>query len=123
MDMHTAAEHQKFKLCEINEFSYENARIYNKKTKQWHDKHIQQRNFILGQQVLLYNSRLKLFPGKLKSRWSGHFRLIKIYSHAVVDLKDEKTGQEFMVNGQQVKHYIDDVSLDLRDDVGFSDPV
>ena len=73
--------------------------------------------------VLLYNSRLKLFLGKLKSRWSGHFRLIKIYSHAVVDLKDEKIGQEFMVNGQRIKHYIDDVSLDSREDVGFYDPV
>ena len=74
IDMHTIIEHRKFQLCELDElrlFSYENARIYKEKTKQWHDKHIQQRSFIAGQQVLLYNSRLKLFLGKLKSRWLG----------------------------------------------------
>ena len=70
MEMHVATEYQKFQLCELDELrllSYKNARIYKEKTKQWHDKHIQQRNLIPGQQGLLYNSILKLFFfGKVK---------------------------------------------------------
>ena len=93
--MHDTVEHRKFQLCDLDElrlFSYENARIYKEKIKQWHDKHIQQRNLISGQQFFLYNSRLKLFPGKLRSRWFRPFRLINIHPHGAVDLKNEKTG-------------------------------
>ena len=54
---------------------------------------------------MLFNSRLKLFPGKLKSRWFGPFQLIMVYPYGAVDLLDEKTCQEFKVNGQRVKHY------------------
>ena len=63
-------------LSELEEFSneaYENANIYKEKMKAWHDKHIIRKEFESGQRVLLFNSRLKLFPGKLKSRWSGPF--------------------------------------------------
>ena len=77
-----------------------------KRTKHWHDKHIQHRKFIPGQLVLLHNTRLRLFPGKLKSRWSGPFKLLKSYPHGAVDLLDEQTGHEFKVNGHRVKHYI-----------------
>ena len=87
-------------------FSYENARIYKERTKHWHDKHIQHRKLIHGQLVLLYNTRLRLFLGKLKARWFGPFKLLRIYPHGAVDLLDEKTGQEFKVNGHRVKHYI-----------------
>ncbi|KAH9770207.1 hypothetical protein KPL71_012301 [Citrus sinensis] len=108
-DMHAAAEQMKLQLCELDElrlFSYENARIYKEKTKHWHDKHIQHRKFIPGQLVLLHNTRLRLFPGKLKSRWSGPFKLLKSYPHGAVDLLDEQTGHEFKVNGHRIKHYI-----------------
>ena len=60
-------------LEEHRMFSYENAKLYEEKTKAWHDKKIQKRELIEGEKVLLFNSRLKLFPGKLKSRWSGPF--------------------------------------------------
>ena len=56
--------------------------------------------------MLLHNTRLRLFPGKLKSRRSGSFKLLKSYPHGDVDLLDEKTGHEFKVNGHMVKHYI-----------------
>ena len=76
MDMHAIAEHRKLQLCELGElrlFSYENAMIYKEKTKkQWHDQRIQQRELVPGNRVLLYNSKLKLFLGKLKSRWSHY---------------------------------------------------
>ncbi|KAL2532551.1 Uncharacterized protein Adt_05902 [Abeliophyllum distichum] len=61
----------------MDEKAYENAKLYKERTKKWHDIHIQRRNFEVGPQVLLYNSRLKLFPGKLKSRWSGPYTITK----------------------------------------------
>ena len=112
LDIHAAVERRKLQLCELDElrlFSYENKRIYKEKTKHWHEKHIQQRSLIQGQLVLLYNSRLKLFPGKLKFRWLGLFKLVRIHPHGAVDLLDERTGQEFKVNGHKVKHYMDSV--------------
>ena len=76
MDSKVAGEMQMLQLSEFDEFcneAYENARIYKEKTKSWHDKHIIRKEFEVGQRVLLFNSRLKLFPGKLKSRWSRSY--------------------------------------------------
>ena len=47
--------------------------------KAWHDKHIIRKEFELGQQVPLFNSRLKLFPGKLKSKWSSPFTVVQVF--------------------------------------------
>ncbi|KAL5555324.1 hypothetical protein UlMin_037560 [Ulmus minor] len=103
----TAGEKRLLQLNELDEFrnqSYENAKLYKEKTKQWHDKKIHPRNFEVGQQVLLFNSRLKLFPGKLKSRWSGPFLITQIFPFGAVELED-KSGRKFKVNGQRVKQY------------------
>ena len=55
-------------LEELRNEAYDNARIYKDKTRKWHDQKILRKEFKVGELVLLYNSRLKLFPGKLKSR-------------------------------------------------------
>ena len=76
MDSKMAGEKCILQLSELEEFCnevYENAKIYKEKMKAWHDKYIVRKEFEPGQQVLLFNSQLKLFPGKLKSRWSGPF--------------------------------------------------
>ena len=65
-------------LSELEEFcneAYEIAKIYKEKTKAWHNKHIVRKEFEPSQRVLLFNSRLKLFQGKLKSRWSRPFTM------------------------------------------------
>ena len=70
MDSKVDGEKRMLQLSELDEFrneAYEYARIYKEKTKAWHDKHITQKEFEASQNVLLFNSRLKLFPGKLKS--------------------------------------------------------
>lgn len=108
MDVKLAGEKRMLQLNELEEmrfFSYENAKLYKKKTKRWHDKHIQPKVFEEGHRVLLFNSRLKLFPGKLKSRWSGPFFVVKVYQYGAVDLREENSGREFKVNGQRLKHY------------------
>ncbi|XP_019236125.1 PREDICTED: uncharacterized protein LOC109216432 [Nicotiana attenuata] len=75
------------------------------KTKRWHDKHIEPRHFEPGQQVLLFNSRLRLFPGKLKSRWSGPFKVVRVTPYGAIELRALKGERTFLVNGHRVKHY------------------
>lgn len=106
-DMKTVGEKRLLDLNELDELrleAYENAKIYKEKTKLWHDKGIMRREFKEGDQVLLYNSRLKLFPGKLKSRWSGPFRVTQVFPYGALELSNE-TGEMFKVNGQRAKHY------------------
>ncbi|XP_019059554.1 PREDICTED: uncharacterized protein LOC104825821 [Tarenaya hassleriana] len=70
-DWKSAAEKRMLELHELDEIrmdAYENARIYKERTKKWHDRHVLQRVFREGDQVLLFNSRFKLFPEKLRSR-------------------------------------------------------
>ena len=63
------------------------------------------KNFEVGQKVLLFHSRLKLFPGKLRSQWVGPFVVINIFPHGAVEIKSLKTGKEFKVNGHRMKPY------------------
>ena len=70
-DFQAAKEERLLQLNELEELrneAYDNVRIYKDKTKKWHDQRILRKEFKEEEQVLLYNSRLKLFPGKLKSR-------------------------------------------------------
>ncbi|GMI89780.1 hypothetical protein HRI_002647300 [Hibiscus trionum] len=85
--------------------AYDNARIYKDKTKWWHDKKLLPRQFGSGQLVLLFNSRLKLFPGKLKSRWSGPFQVVQVFPHGAITIRSLKDGHQFKVNEQRLKHY------------------
>ncbi|KAL5580265.1 hypothetical protein UlMin_012707 [Ulmus minor] len=100
LDLKAAGEKRMLQLNELDEFrrqSYENSKLYKEKTKQWHDRKLHPRNFEVGQQVLLFNSRLKLFLGKLKSRWSGPFLITQIFPFGAVEL-EEKSGRKFKVN-------------------------
>ncbi|XP_055824351.1 uncharacterized protein LOC129892834 [Solanum dulcamara] len=95
-------------LHDLEEFrlhAYENAKLYKEKTKHWHDKHIITRIFEPGQKVLLFNSRLKLFPRKLQSKWSGPFEVVQVTSNEAVELWNTTKTSTFLVNGQKVKHY------------------
>ena len=70
------------------------------------------KEFKEGEQVLLYTSRLKLFPGKLKSRWSGPYTVVTSTPFGAVTLKDE-SGSEFKVNGQRLKHFLGEIITEL----------
>ena len=91
-------------LEELRNEAYDNARIYKDKTKKWHDQRILRKEFREGDQVLLFNSRLRLFPGKLKSKWSGPYTVMSSSTFGTVTLKTD-AGEEFKVNGQRLKHY------------------
>ena len=107
MDSKVAREKQMLQLSELDEFhneANENARIYKEKMKAWHDKHIVRKEFEPGQQVLLFNSRLKLFLGKLKSKWSGPFTMVQVFPYGGVEIMHLEKGQ-FKFNAQRLKPY------------------
>ncbi|KAL0886173.1 hypothetical protein Bca101_010156 [Brassica carinata] len=107
-DIKCAKEKRLLQLNELDEIrmdAFENSRIYKEKTKAFHDRHILKREFKAGDQVLLYNSRLKLFPGKLKSRWSGPFVIKEVRPYGAIVLWN-KDGGDFTVNGQRLKEYM-----------------
>ncbi|CAN6718940.1 unnamed protein product [Malus baccata var. baccata] len=108
MDLAAAGLRRKLQLCELDEIrneAYENARIYKEKTKAFHDKMIRAKTFAIGQKVLLFNSRLRLFPGKLRSKWVGPFIVTNVFPHGAVQIKSLRTQQEFKVNGHRLKPY------------------
>ena len=78
MDWSEAVEQRLNGLNELDEFrlkAYESSALYKEKMKKYHDNKIEKREFMVGNLVLLFNSRLRLFPGKLKSKWIGPYWL------------------------------------------------
>ena len=75
------------------------------KQKKWHDQIILRREFKAGDQVLLFNSRLRFFLGNLKSKWSGPYTIVSSTNFGAVTLKTSNH-EEFKVNGQRLKHYL-----------------
>ncbi|XP_019236369.1 PREDICTED: uncharacterized protein LOC109216650 [Nicotiana attenuata] len=107
-DAELAGRKRLMQLNELDEFhlhAYKNAKLYIENTKRWHDKHIHHREFEPGQLVLLFNSRLGLFLGKLKSRWSGPSEVVRVTPHGAIELRVLGGKRTFLVNGQRVKHY------------------
>ena len=98
------------KLEELRNEAYDNPKIYKNKIKKWHDQRILRREFKVGDQVLLFNSRLKLFPGNLKSKWSGPYTVASNTTFGAVTLRTSN-GEEFRVNGQRLKHYLGEIQI------------
>ncbi|GJV24178.1 reverse transcriptase domain-containing protein [Tanacetum coccineum] len=103
-DLKTAGDHRKLQLNELRDQAYENSLIYKERTKKLHDSKIKNRIFNVGDRVLLFNSRLKIFSGKLKTRWSGPFTITKVFPYGTIELS-QPDGPNFKVNGHRVKHY------------------
>nr|GEX35975.1 reverse transcriptase domain-containing protein [Tanacetum cinerariifolium] len=117
----TAGDHRKLQLNELSELrdqAYENSVIYKERTKKLHDSKIKNHIFNVGDQVLLFNSRLKIFFKKLKTRWSGPFTITRVFPYGSIELS-QPNGLNFKVNGHRVKHYFggdipSNVALDLH---------
>nr|GEU69546.1 reverse transcriptase domain-containing protein [Tanacetum cinerariifolium] len=103
-DLQTEGDHKKVQLNELRDQAYENSLIYKEKTKRPHDSKIKDRVFNIGDRVLLFNSRLNIFFGKLKSRWSGPFTISHVFPYGTVDLS-QPDEPNFKVNGHRLKHY------------------
>ena len=107
-DFKAAGEKRLLDIHALDEFrseAYENARLFKEKVKRCHDKKIENKVFKNGDKVLLYNSRLKLFPGKLRSKWEGPHIVEEAYPSGAVKLKGKTPSLSWVVNGQRLKHY------------------
>ncbi|GKC28076.1 reverse transcriptase domain-containing protein [Tanacetum coccineum] len=118
-DLNSAGDHRKVQLNELNELrdqAYENSLIYKEKTKKIHDAKIKNRELHVGDRVLFFNSRLKIFSGKLKSRWSGPFTITQVFPYGTVELS-QNSRPNFKVNGHRLKHYFGDSvpAMDIPD--------
>ncbi|GJY39124.1 hypothetical protein Tco_0425488 [Tanacetum coccineum] len=102
-------------LAELRDGAYENTRIYKEWTKKWHDSRLcGDKDFKVGDKVLLYNSCLKMYPGKLKSKWSGPIIVKTVYPHGAIEITN-RNGVNFKVNGQRLKKYYGG-NIDKEDD-------
>nr|GEX37884.1 reverse transcriptase domain-containing protein [Tanacetum cinerariifolium] len=88
-DLQTAGDQRKVQLNELNELrdqAYENSWIYKEKTKRIHDSKIKDRVFNVDDRVPLFNSRLNIFSGKLKTCWSRPFTITQVFLYGTVEL-------------------------------------
>ncbi|KAM1897521.1 hypothetical protein ACFX14_031977 [Malus domestica] len=126
MDMSVAGKQRKLQLNELDEIrndAYESSRIYKEKSKAFHDKMILRKSFVIGQKVLLFNSRLRLFPGKLHSRWVGPFVITNIFPHGAMEIQSAKTEYMFKVNRHRLKPYYESFAEHDVEVVPLQEPV
>ncbi|CAM9000346.1 unnamed protein product [Rhodiola kirilowii] len=125
-DLQAAGVDRRLQLCELEELrleAYESQTDYKARTKLYHDKFILRCTFEVGQQVLLFSSRLRLMPGKLRSRWTGPYTITHVFNHGALELELEnpKDGNRFKVNGQRVKHYQREIDT-TTDEIDLAEP-
>ena len=106
-----AAEKNRFlqihELEELRDEAYEKSWAYKERTKELHDIHLKKvKEFKCGEKVLLFNSRLKLFPRKLRSRWTGPYVVTQVFPYGTVEVESED-GQRFKVNDHRLKHFVE----------------
>ncbi|XP_021730699.1 uncharacterized protein LOC110697623 [Chenopodium quinoa] len=122
-DLHSAGEQRLLELHELEDLrmnAYDSARLYKARTKACHDAQISKKEFVEGQKVLLYNSRLKLFPGKLRSRWSGPFQVSKVFTYGSVEVFNDKY-PPFEVNGHRLKPYYEGQPIEKPENLSLID--
>jgi len=106
-----SGEKRNLQLLELEEMrlnAYESSKLYKQKLKAYHDKKLLKKNFQPGQRVFLFNSRLKLFPGKLKYKWFVPFTIKEVKPHGAMELMDPNSDtpeRSWVVNGQRLKLY------------------
>jgi hypothetical protein len=123
-----AGSQRKLKLNELEELlndAYDCARLCKAQMKKAHDQSILRQSFEPGQKVLLYNSRLHLFPGKLKSRWIDAFIIQLIFTHGAIKIEDLKNDNTFKVNGHRLKSFLElknlEIEMTLLEDPSYSE--
>ena len=108
-DFKLAGEKRLFDISSLDEWrtqAYENAKLFKEKVKRWHDKRIQKREFNVGDYVLLFNCRLRLFAGELLSKWEGPYVIEEVYHSGAIKINNFEGTSPRVVKGQRIKHYI-----------------
>ena len=80
--------------------------FFKENVKRWHEKRIQKCEFNVGDYVLLYNSHLRFFAGKLLSKWEGRYVIEEVYRSGAIKINNFADTNPKVVNGQRIKHYI-----------------
>ena len=94
-------------LNELRRESYVSSKIYKERVKLFHDKNIVRKTFEPHQKVLLYSSRLHIFPSKLRSRWTEPFIVKIVHPYGVVEIENPENRKLFKVNGQRLKPFLE----------------
>ncbi|XP_042029791.1 uncharacterized protein LOC121776674 [Salvia splendens] len=114
-------EERKLQLQELEELrleSYDAAMWYKEKIKLWHDKNLRTKELQVGQKVLLFQSRLKLIPGKLKSKWTGPYTIVSLIDNGAVEIQGcTPNSISFLVNGHRVNRFRDSSELCVVEEV------
>ncbi|XP_076908750.1 uncharacterized protein LOC143565765 [Bidens hawaiensis] len=110
VDLTEAARKRYFQIHELEELrdvAYSRSLNIKEKTKALHDRRLKGgKDFKKGDKVLFFNSRLKLFAGKLRSKWSGPYLVKEVFLYGVVELENSENGTSWKVNGHHLKHYL-----------------
>ena len=91
--------------------------MFKEKVKRWHDRRIQKREFNVGDHVLLYNSRLRFFAGKLLSKWEGPYVIEEVYHSGAIKINNAEGTNPKVVNGQRIKHYISGTPINVKTNI------
>ncbi|CAN1293896.1 Retrovirus-related Pol polyprotein from transposon 17.6 [Linum perenne] len=125
LDPSSAGEHRKLQMLELEEWrnrAYESSKIYKERTKRIHDLNLAgNKDFRTGDRVLLYNSRLHLFPGKLKSKWGGPYTVTQVFPYGTIEIVKEGDAP-FKVNGHRLKKYIVGAFIGVTDTMHLIPP-
>jgi hypothetical protein len=110
MDLKVARTKRKIQIAEPEEWrekAYHSAKLYKERTKRWHDKQIKIKQFMPGDTILLFNSRVHLFHhGKLRSKWKGPYLILHAVDHSAVTLQCDD-GDTFKANDQRLKLFLE----------------
>ena len=84
-----------------------NSSMHKERAKSFHDSHIHRKELFSGHRVLLYDSKLHLFSGKLRSRWTSPFIVSHAFLHGAIEIQDPIRAMHFKVNGQRLKQFLE----------------
>ncbi|RVW73692.1 Retrovirus-related Pol polyprotein from transposon 17.6 [Vitis vinifera] len=124
MDLIRAGAKKCLDLNEMEELrndAYINSKVAKQRMKKWHDQLISRKEFQKGQRVLLYDTRLHIFPGKLKSRWIGPFIIHQVHGNGVVELLNSNGKDTFKVNGYRLKPFMEPFKPD-KEEINLLEP-
>ena len=113
-----AGEKRLMNLTSLDEWrseAYESAKMFKEKVNKWHDKRILKREFNVGNKFLFFRSCFRFSPGKLLSRWEGHFHIEEVYRSGAIKINNFEGTKPQVVSGQRHKHYMvgDHVNVDV----------
>ncbi|RVW58215.1 Retrovirus-related Pol polyprotein from transposon 17.6 [Vitis vinifera] len=124
MDMTRAEAKRCLDLNEMEELrndAYINSKVAKQRMTRWHDQLISNKEFRRGQRVLLYDFRLHIFPGKLKSRWIGPFIIHQVHLNGVVELLNSNSTDTFKVSDHRLKPFMEPFNQD-KEEVNLLEP-